>query len=306
MSDEDFPELRHRSPGAACAASITANTMAMAFEVLGDLKPMAQNPSRAQDPSKARSHEAGRLVVDVLKRARARRHHRRPRRRSRTPPESRARVARPTAAPARVAREIGVQLDYRRLRPHRQRTPLLCDLARRKYVAVDLSRRAASRSCSSARRRPACSRGHDHRHRQTIMSQPRRPTRPEGQRRARPDEPLKAYRRAGHPARQPRARGCVVKLAGHEKLHHEGSARVDGEEAAPARSRWRGAGDVVVIRNEGPAGGPGMREMLAVTGAINGAAWGGRCAAHRRASPAPHGFMIGHVAEAARGPIAAP
>ena len=63
--------------------------------------------------------------------------------------------------------------------------------------------------------------------------------------------------------------GCVVKLAGHERRHHSGPARVfEGEEAAmdAVTARRIEAGDVVVIRNEGPAGGPGMREMLAVTG----------------------------------------
>src|SRR5204862_5040186 len=65
--------------------------------------------------------------------------------------------------------------------------------------------------------------------------------------------------------------GCVVKLSGHERVHHRGPARVfDGEEAAMAAvtSGAINSGDVVVIRNEGPAGGPGMREMLAVTGAL--------------------------------------
>jgi len=106
--------------------------------------------------------------------------------------------------------------------------------------------------------------------------------------------------------------GCVVKLSGHERVHHAGPARVfDGEEAAMA-AVTKGeikAGDVVVIRNEGPAGGPGMREMLAVTGAINGAGLGEDVAllTDGRFSGATHGFMIGHVApEAARGgPIAA-
>jgi dihydroxy-acid dehydratase len=104
----------------------------------------------------------------------------------------------------------------------------------------------------------------------------------------------------------------VIKLAGHEKRHHSGPARVfDGEEAAFEAVTHGGIqpNDVVVIRNEGPAGGPGMREMLAVTGAINGAGLGESVAllTDGRFSGATHGFMIGHVApEAARGgPIAA-
>jgi dihydroxy-acid dehydratase len=106
--------------------------------------------------------------------------------------------------------------------------------------------------------------------------------------------------------------GSVVKLSGHERRHHRGPARVfDGEEAAMAAvtSGQINPGDVVIIRNEGPAGGPGMREMLAVTGAINGVGLGEDVAllTDGRFSGATHGFMIGHVApEAARGgPIAA-
>jgi dihydroxy-acid dehydratase len=106
--------------------------------------------------------------------------------------------------------------------------------------------------------------------------------------------------------------GCVVKLVGHERRHHEGPARVFESEEAAMDAVTHGrieAGDVVIIRNEGPAGGPGMREMLAVTAAINGAGLGEQVAllTDGRFSGATHGFMAGHVApEAFRGgPIAA-
>jgi dihydroxy-acid dehydratase len=106
--------------------------------------------------------------------------------------------------------------------------------------------------------------------------------------------------------------GCVVKLAGHERLHHRGPARVfDSEEAcfAAVRERRILPGDVVVIRYEGPAGGPGMREMLHVTAAIVGEGLGEEIAlvTDGRFSGATHGLMAGHVSpEAARrGPIAA-
>ncbi len=105
--------------------------------------------------------------------------------------------------------------------------------------------------------------------------------------------------------------GCIVKLAGHGIEHFEGTARVfDSEEAAFAAVQARGirAGDVVVIRFEGPAGGPGMREMLAVTAALVGQGLGNDVAliTDGRFSGATHGFMVGHIApEAARGgPIA--
>jgi dihydroxy-acid dehydratase len=106
--------------------------------------------------------------------------------------------------------------------------------------------------------------------------------------------------------------GCVVKLAGHERRKHTGPARVfDGEEAAMAAvlAKKVDAGDVVVIRGEGPAGGPGMREMLAVTAAIVGEGLGETVAliTDGRFSGATHGFMAAHVApEAVRGgPIGA-
>jgi dihydroxy-acid dehydratase len=106
--------------------------------------------------------------------------------------------------------------------------------------------------------------------------------------------------------------GSVVKLSGHERRHHRGPARVfDGEEAAMAAvtSGQINPGDVVIIRNEGPAGGPGMREMLAVTAAIVGEGLGDSVAllTDGRFSGATRGFMGGHVApEAVRGgPIAA-
>ncbi|HDX0923167.1 TPA: dihydroxy-acid dehydratase [Stenotrophomonas maltophilia] len=105
--------------------------------------------------------------------------------------------------------------------------------------------------------------------------------------------------------------GCIVKLAGHGRTHFEGPARVfDSEEAAFAavQARRIRAGDVVVIRFEGPAGGPGMREMLAVTAALVGQGLGNDVAliTDGRFSGATHGFMVGHVApEAAHGgPIA--
>ena len=106
--------------------------------------------------------------------------------------------------------------------------------------------------------------------------------------------------------------GSVVKLAGHERLFHSGPARVfDSEEDcfAAVKARSIRPGDVVVIRYEGPAGGPGMREMLHVTAALVGEGLGDEVAlvTDGRFSGATHGLMVGHVApEAAHGgPIAA-
>ena len=106
--------------------------------------------------------------------------------------------------------------------------------------------------------------------------------------------------------------GCVIKVAGLDKTHHRGPARVFNceEDAMQAvMNKKIKAGDVVVIRYEGPRGGPGMREMLGVTGAIVGEGLGDSVAllTDGRFSGATHGFMIGHVAPeaASGGPIAA-
>jgi dihydroxy-acid dehydratase len=106
--------------------------------------------------------------------------------------------------------------------------------------------------------------------------------------------------------------GCVAKISGHERLEHRGPARVfeSEEEAMTAvTSKNIHAGDVVVIRNEGPKGGPGMREMLSVTGAIVGEGLGASVAllTDGRFSGATHGLMAGHVSPEAAlgGPIAA-
>jgi dihydroxy-acid dehydratase len=106
--------------------------------------------------------------------------------------------------------------------------------------------------------------------------------------------------------------GCVVKLVGHGRREHKGPARVfESEEQAfeAVQSSRINAGDVIVIRNEGPRGGPGMREMLAVTAALAATAFGEHVAllTDGRFSGATHGFMIAHVAPeaAAGGPIAA-
>ena len=105
--------------------------------------------------------------------------------------------------------------------------------------------------------------------------------------------------------------GCVVKLSGHERVFHSGPARVfDSEESCfeAVQQQKIKPGDVVVIRYEGPKGGPGMREMLAVTGALVGQGLGDSIAliTDGRFSGATHGLMVGHVApEAANGgPIA--
>jgi len=319
MSDEDFAELESvASPGAgACGGQFTANTMAMAFEVLG-ISPMAQNLVPAQDPTKAEvAYEAGKLVVDVLKRGLR-------------PSDIITKEALENAVAGvacsggstnavlhllAVAREIGVELDIDDFDRVSERTPLLCDLKPGgRYVAVDLYK-AGGVPVMLQRLQEAglLNEGTITVTGKTIGDEARDAQETPGQQVVRPlDDPLKATGGLVILRGNLAPEGCVVKVAGYERTSHRGPARVFEceEDAMDAVTAGRiEAGDVVVIRNEGPSGGPGMREMLAVTGALNGAGLGEDVAllTDGRFSGATHGFMVGHVApEAARGgPIAA-
>ncbi len=319
MTDEELTELEDAaSPGAgACGAQFTANTMAMAFEVMG-ISPMGSAMVPAVDATRADvARAAGELVVDVL-------------RRGLRPREiiTRAGLENAIAAVATsggstngvlhllaVAREAGVELSIDDFDRISQRTPLLCDLRPGgQYVAVDLYR-AGGVGLVASRLREA---GLLHENvptvtGQTIGEHARTAVETEGQRVVRPlSDPLKPTGGLAILRGSLAPDGCVVKLAGHERRHHRGPARVfEGEEAAmdAVTGQHIHPGDVVVIRNEGPAGGPGMREMLAVTAALVGVGLGEEVAliTDGRFSGATHGFMAGHVApEAARGgPIAA-
>jgi len=319
MTDEELHELEGAaSPGAgACGGQFTANTMAMAFEVLG-ISPMGPSMVPAQYPSKAEvAYDAGTLVVDVL-------------RRNLRPSDIITRESLENAIAAvtasggstngvlhllAVAREAGVELSIDDFDRISERTPLVCDLKPGgRYVAVDLHE-AGGVPVLVGRMRDM---GVLHEDAITVTGQTigeiaDAAQETPGQKVVRPvDDPLKPTGGLAILRGNLAPEGCVVKLAGHERRKHTGPARVfDGEEAAMDAATHGGIseGDVVVIRNEGPAGGPGMREMLAVTAAINGAGLGESVAllTDGRFSGATHGFMAGHVApEAARGgPIAA-
>jgi dihydroxy-acid dehydratase len=319
MTDEELYELETAaSPGAgACAGQFTANTMAMAFEVLG-ISPMGSAMVPAEHASKAdEAFAAGRLVVDVLHRGLK-------------PSEVITREGLENAIAAvatsggstngvlhllAVAREMGVELTIDDFDAISQRTPLLCDLKPGgRYVAADLyqaggvplvTRRLLDAGLLHEGAMTVTGR--------TIGEHAREATETEGQEVVRPlDDPVKATGGLAILRGNLAPEGCVVKLSGHERRHQRGPAKVfEGEETAMDAVLHGGIerGDIVVIRNEGPAGGPGMREMLAVTAAINGAGLGEHVAllTDGRFSGATHGFMAGHVApEAVRGgPIAA-
>jgi dihydroxy-acid dehydratase len=319
MTDEQLHALEGAaSPGAgACGGQFTANTMAMAFEVMG-ISPAGSAMVPAEHTAK---HEvafaAGQLVVDVLKRGVTARDI-----------ITKHSLENAIAAVATsggstnavlhllaVAKEAGIDLTIDEFDAISTATPLLCDLKPGgRYNAVDLF--AAGGVPLVMRRLKELGRLHEDAPNVTGQSAGEiadAATETAGQPVVRPlDDALKPSGGLAILRGNLAPEGCVVKLAGHERRHHQGPARVfDGEEAAMKVVLEGGIerGDVVVIRNEGPAGGPGMREMLAVTAALNGAGLGEHVAllTDGRFSGATHGFMGGHVApEAARGgPIAA-
>ena len=319
MSDADLRELEnHACPGAgACGGQYTANTMAMAMEFIG-LSPMGTASVPATDPRKGEVGVAcGRLIMDLL-------------RRGVRPRDILTRAAFENAIAGvatsggstnavlhllALAQESGVALNIDDFDTISRRTPLLADLKPGgRYVAVDLDRaggvplvaqRLVAAGLVDAKQITPSGR--------TLGEEASAAVETPGQDVVRPlDSPLKATGGLVILKGNLAPAGCVVKVAGHERLHHRGPARVfDREEDAMAAVTGHVVkdGDVVVIRYEGPKGGPGMREMLGVTAAIVGEGLGGSVAllTDGRFSGATRGLMAGHVApEAARGgPIAA-
>ena len=319
MTDEELAELEAvASPGAgACGGQFTANTMAMAYEMLG-ISPIGDSLMPAQEPSKPEiARAAGALVVDVLRRGL------RP-----SALITRHGIENAIAAVAAsggstngvlhllaLAREAGVELEIDDFDVISERTPLLCDLKPGgRFVAVDLYR--AGGVALLAQRLAQAGLLHEDAPTvtgATIGEIAATAQETAGQQVIRPlSTPIKPSGGLAILRGNLAPEGAVMKLAGHERRHHRGPARVfEAEEAAMAAVTHGSidAGDVIVIRNEGPAGGPGMREMLAVTAALNGAGLGEHVAllTDGRFSGATHGLMAGHLApEAVRGgPIAA-
>ena len=318
LTDAQLGALENSAcPGAgACGGQFTANTMSMVCELLG-VSPLSANgvPAMAAEKNDV-ARRAGQLVMDLV------RTDLRPRR-----IVTRAALDNAIAAVAAsggstnavlhllaIAHEAGIDLDIDDFERISERTPLLADLKPGgRFVAADLYH--AGGIGLVARRLQEAGLLHGDALTvtgQTIGEAARAVTETAGQVVVRPvSRPLTPTGGLvilkGNLAPQ----GCVVKVAGHEPATHRGPARVfDSEEAAfeaVGQGRIR-AGDVVVIRYEGPNGGPGMREMLAVTAAIVGAGFGESVAllTDGRFSGATRGMMAGHVApEAAKGgPIA--
>jgi dihydroxy-acid dehydratase len=318
MSVEQFKAVENSAcPGAgACGGQFTANTMSTVMELLG-ISPMGSNgiPATVAEKEEA-AFNAGKLVMDVL-------------RRDLRPSQIITRKAIENAIAAvaatggstnavlhllAIARESGVDLtidDFDRIST---RTPLIADLKPGgRFVANDLYK-AGGIQLVAKRLLDA---GLLHADPITVSGK----SIGEAAQAARETSGQEVVRPVAYPLKPTGGlvilkgnlapEGCVVKVAGHERMIHKGPARVFDREEDAFQAVQRGqiqANDVLVIRYEGPKGGPGMREMLGVTGALVGAGLGDSVAllTDGRFSGATHGLMAGHVApEAAQGgPIA--
>ncbi len=319
ITDVQLREIEDAAcPGAgACGGQFTANTMAMVMEFIG-LAPMGTGSVAAIDPRKDQvAFEAGKAVVELLKRGT------RPREiLTRQAFENAITGVAATGGSTNsvlhllaMAREAGVPLAIDDFDQISRRTPMIADLKPGgRYTAIDLGKAGGiglvarrlveaglvsgdqltvsgltfAQEAELAKETPG----------QDVVRSAANPLKPTGG--------LVILK--GNLAPE----GCVVKVAGHERLMHRGPARVfDREEDAmqALTSKQIKPGDVVVIRYEGPKGGPGMREMLSVTAAIVGEGLGEEVAlmTDGRFSGATRGLMVGHVAPEAAvgGPIAA-
>jgi len=305
-------------PGAgACGGQFTANTMSTVMEFLG-ISPMGSNgiPATVAEKDEA-AFNAGKLVVDLL-------------RRDLRPSQILTRKAIENAIASvaatggstnavlhllAIAREAGVELNIDDFDRISERTPLIADLKPGgRFVASDLYQAGGIQLVAKR----LVDAGLVHGDTMTVtgktLAEAAQITRETaGQEVIRPlANPLKPTGGLVILKGNLAPEGCVVKVAGHERMLHRGPARVFDREEDAFAAVQKGQikeNDVVVIRYEGPKGGPGMREMLGVTAALVGAGLGDSVAllTDGRFSGATHGLMAGHVApEAAHGgPIAA-
>ncbi|HEV2005280.1 MAG TPA: dihydroxy-acid dehydratase [Candidatus Limnocylindrales bacterium] len=314
MSLEELYEIESAAcPGAgACGGQFTANTMSLVMEFLG-LSPAGLNGIPAEDPKKeSAAHEAGELVMRLV--------------RDDVRPSAivtRAAIDNAIAAVAAtggstngvlhllaIAHEFGLALDIDDFDTIASRTPIVADLVPGgRYTASDLyDAGGASLVMRELLKQDLLSRDEKNVDGRTLAEVAAAAVETPGQKVVVPIEtPLKATGGLAILRGSLAPEGCVVKLAGHERLSHRGPARVFDSETAgfeAVKERRIKPGDVVVIRYEGPVGGPGMQEMLSVTAALVGEGLGETVAllTDGRFSGGTHGLMIGHVApEAALG-----
>ena len=318
MSDKDLRELEDAAcPGAgACGGQYTANTMSTVMEMIG-LSPMGFNSVPAMDPLKDQvSFSCGKVVMNLLQKGIL-------------PRDILTREAFENAIASvaatggstnavlhllAIAREAGVELEIDDFQTVSARTPLLADLKPSgRFVASDMHRAGgirllARRLLNGKYLHPSAKTVTGH----TIGAETESAVETPGQEVIVPlERPVKTTGGLVILKGNLAPEGCVAKISGHERLEQRGPARVfESEEDAMAAvtAKRIQAGDVVVIRNEGPKGGPGMREMLGVTAAIVGEGLGDSVAllTDGRFSGATRGLMAGHVSPEAAlgGPIA--
>ena len=319
ISADELRAIESRAcPGAgACGGQFTANTMATTFEMMG-ISPMGFNGVPAVDPGKAEvAFETGRLVMELLRKGV------RPRQiMTRKAFLNGIAGAMATGGSTNVvlhllavAREAGVRLTLDEFDRVSRKTPVFADLKPAGRFTAPEMHQAGGMAVIAKRLLDA---GLLHAEEptvtgRTIGEEARAARETPGQEVIRPlTQPLKGSGGMVILRGNLAPEGCVLKVVGQDRMVHRGRARVyDREEDAFAavKAGKVKANDVVVIRYEGPRGGPGMREMLAVTGAIQGAGLGASVAllTDGRFSGATHGLMAGHIAPeaAAGGPIAA-
>jgi len=319
MTDAQLKSLEVAAcPGAgACGGQFTANTMALVCEFLG-IAPMGLSSVPATHPAKATAgYRAGEMVVDLL-------------RRDVTPAKIITKPAIENAIAGvaatggstnavlhllAIANEAGIPLSINDFDRISSRVPILADLKPGgRFVATDLYAAGGTSLVAKRLLEAGLLRGDSLTvSGRTLAEEAAAAQETPGQEVVRKtDAPLKPTGGLVILKGNLAPEGCVVKVAGHNLQNFRGPARVfDSEEAAftAVENGTIKAGDVVVIRYEGPRGGPGMREMLAVTAALVGAGLGDSVAllTDGRFSGATHGLMAGHVAPEAvnGGPIAA-
>jgi dihydroxy-acid dehydratase len=319
IDEEEFRAIENFAcPGAgACGGQFTANTMAMALEFLG-LAPMGSGSVPAVDPTKKDvARRCGELVMDLLRRG--------VRPRDLLTRQSLENAIAGVASSGgstnavlhllAIAKEAGLNLSIDDFDPINQRSPIIADLRPGgRFAAYDLykaggiqlvAQRLIEAKLVDGTQKTVTGR--------TLAEEAADAVETPGQQVVRTvANPLKPTGGLAILRGNLAPEGCVVKLSGHNRTYHRGPARVFEREEDAMKAVTGGKiqpGDVLIIRYEGPRGGPGMREMLGVTGAIVGAGLSDSVAliTDGRFSGATHGFMIAHVApEAARGgPIAA-
>ena len=303
-------------PGAgACGGQFTANTMSTAITFLG-ISPMGANEIPATDPRKEKvAFDCGKTVMKLLA-ADIRPRQLITRESLQNAIASVAATGGSTNAVLHllaIARDAGVDLTIDEFDRIAAKTPLIADLKPfGRFAAPDMFNAGGMRLLAQRLRDAGLLHDGLTASGKNLFEEIASANETTGQEVLRPlSNPLKKDGGLAILYGSLAPEGCVVKLAGHERLLHRGPARVfDSEEASfeAVQQRQIKPGDVVVIRYEGPRGGPGMREMLAVTGALVGQGLGESIAliTDGRFSGATHGLMVGHVApEAARGgPIA--